>query len=154
VLLAALSPRLLRVAGQHADGVVLWIAPPAAIEREIAPRVRAAAADAGRPAPRVVAGLPVVVHDDADEARAAVARSATVYADEPNYQRVLELGGLDHAAEAAVVGDERSVHRQLEAVLDAGATDLWLNIVPAGDDPRASITRTRTLLVQLLDRPS
>jgi len=150
VLLAALSPRLLRVAGQYADGVVLWIAPPAAIETHIAPRVRAAAAAVGRPSPRIVAGLPVAVHDDIAEARTAIARTADVYANEPNYRRVLELGGLTEASDAAIVGNEQSVRRQLQSVLDAGATDLWLNIVPAGDEPRDSIARTRRLLIELL----
>jgi len=150
VLLAALSPRLLRVAGQYADGVVLWIAPPAAIETHIAPRVRAAAAAVGRPSPRIVAGLPVAVHDDVAEARSAIARTADVYANEPNYRRVLELGGLTEASDAAIVGNEQSVRRQLQSVLDAGATDLWLNIVPAGDEPRDSIARTRRLLIELL----
>src|SRR4051812_36404031 len=64
VLVSALGPRLLRVAGALAEGTVLWMAPPRAIEAHIVPKVRAAAAAAGRPAPRIVAGLPVAVHDD------------------------------------------------------------------------------------------
>ena len=69
VLLSALSPRLLRVAGEHADGTVLWMAPRAAIESHVAPRITEAATAAGRPAPRIVAGLPVAVDDDLDAAR-------------------------------------------------------------------------------------
>lgn len=153
VLLAALSPRLLRVAAQHTSGVVLWIVPPAVIERDIRPRLDAAAAAAGRPCPRVVAGLPVVVHDDRSEAREAVAYTATIYEHEPNYQRALQRGGLSSAVEAAVVGNERQVRQQLQSVLDTGATDLWLNIVAAGHDPRSSVRRTRSLLRELLDPP-
>lgn len=151
VLLAALSPRLLRIAGTYADGVVLWTAPPAAIETHIAPRLLDAASAAGRPAPRIVAGLPVAVHDDDADARDAVARTAAAYDAQPNYQRVLALGGAASAADAAIVGDERSVRVQLQGVLDAGATDLWLNIVPVGDDPRSSVRRTRDLLRELVD---
>jgi F420-dependent oxidoreductase-like protein len=153
VLLAALSPRLLQVAGEHADGVILWSAPPAAIEHHIVPRVAAAARDAGRPTPRIVAGLPVAVHDDISEARAAVAMTASLYGNQPNYQRVLRLGGAETPAEIAIVGHETSVRRQLQGVLDTGATDLWLNIVPVGNDPRASIRRTKQLLVEVLDTP-
>ncbi|NUU22044.1 MAG: TIGR03564 family F420-dependent LLM class oxidoreductase [Streptomycetaceae bacterium] len=152
VLLAALSPRMLRVAGEYGDGAVLWMAPIAAIDRHVAPRLTAAAEAAGRPAPRIVAGLPVAVHDDEQEARAAVAAQAVVYADSPAYQRILAVGGADSPADAAIVGDEKSVEAQLRALLDAGATDIHAHIVPAGPDPRASAQRTRTLLRDLAAR--
>lgn len=153
VLLAALGPRLLRVAGQLADGAVLWMAPPRAIETHVIPKLHAAAADAGRPLPRVVAGLPVAVHDDESEARAAVAASASGYAGMPNYQRILEAGGADGPAAAALVGDEASVTKQLQGLLDAGATDIWAAIVPVGTDRAASVRRTTDLLRTLVDPP-
>lgn len=154
VLLSALSPRLLRVAGRYADGTVLWMAPAKAIEGHIAPRIHAAAAEAGRPAPRIVAGLPVAVHDDVAEARNAVAATSGAYAGMPNYQRVLELGGAATPADAAIVGNESSVRAQLRSLLDAGATDIWANIVPAGPDPAASARRTRALLSELATPPT
>ena len=92
LLLAALGPRLLRVAGERADGTILWMANARAIESHVAPRITRAAAAAGRPAPRVVAGLPVVVHDDIDEARAAAGEQFTIYGSLPNYQRILAHG--------------------------------------------------------------
>lgn len=151
VLLAALGPRLLRVAGELADGVVLWLAPVKAIEDHAVPRLHEAASAAGRPAPRVVAGLPVGVHDELDEARAATAETATHYEHLPNYRRILERGGVDRATDAAILGDEASVTRQLQAVVDAGATDIQAFIVPCGDDRRTSIRRTRDLLASLND---
>ncbi|WP_436791233.1 TIGR03564 family F420-dependent LLM class oxidoreductase [Yinghuangia sp. YIM S10712] len=146
VLLAALSPRMLRVAGTYADGAVLWMAPAAAIERHIHPRLSAAAQAAGKPAPRIVAGLPVCVHDDKAEARAAVAAQAVVYANSPAYQRIMEIGGAETPADAAIIGDEKAVEAQLRALVDAGATDVHAHIVPAGDDTRGSLRRTRDLL--------
>ena len=59
VLVAALGPVMLKIAGEHADGTVLWMADERAIGDHIAPRINKAAADAGRPAPRIVAGIPV-----------------------------------------------------------------------------------------------
>jgi F420-dependent oxidoreductase-like protein len=149
VLLAALSPRLLRVAGEHADGAVLWMAPAAAIERHIEPHLSAAAKAAGRPAPRIVAGLPVAVHYDEGEARAAVAANAVMYAGSPAYQRIMAIGGASGPGDAAIVGDETAVEVQLRALVDAGATDIWAQAVPVGDDPRASLRRTRDLLREL-----
>jgi F420-dependent oxidoreductase-like protein len=153
VLVAALGPRLLRVAGEHADGVVLWMAPPRAVETHVLPKLVAAADSAGRPAPRVVAGLPVAVHDDEGEARSAVAANSGMYAGMPNYQRILEIGGADDVASAAIVGDERAVGQQLQGLVDAGATDIWASIVPVGSDREtrtASTRRTRDLLRTLL----
>ena len=152
VLLSALSPRLLRVAGQYTDGAVLWMATAKVIESHAAPRINTAAAEAGRPTPRIVAGLPVAVHDDVDEARAAAAASATAYSGMRNYQRILEVGGLRHPAEAAIVGDERSVRAQLHQLFETGVTDVWAAVFPVGDeraDRIASLRRTSDLLREL-----
>jgi F420-dependent oxidoreductase-like protein len=148
VLVAALGPRLLRVAGELADGVILWMASARAIETHVAPRLHAAAA--GRPAPRIVAGLPVAVHDDPAAARGAVAARAAGYAGMPNYDRILGIGGAVEPADVAIVGTEKSVRRQLQALLDAGATDIWADIVPVGDDRRASRRRATDLLRELV----
>jgi alkanesulfonate monooxygenase SsuD/methylene tetrahydromethanopterin reductase-like flavin-dependent oxidoreductase (luciferase family) len=149
-LLSALGPRLLRVAGEVADGTILWMAPARAVGEHVAPRITSAAASAGRPAPRIVAGLPVAVHDDEGEARSAAVAASTMYAGMANYQRILDLGGAATPADAAIVGDEAEVTRQLQSLLDAGATDVWAAIFPVGEDRRASIQRTTDLLKRLL----
>ena len=109
LLVAALAPRLLRVAGAVADGTILWMGNAKAVESHVAPRLAAAAADAGRPTPRIVAGLPVAVHDDVAEARAVAAEQFAIYGQLPNYQRILAHGGVDNPADAAIVGDEATV---------------------------------------------
>ncbi|MDQ1725831.1 MAG: hypothetical protein QOG52_2859 [Frankiaceae bacterium] len=150
VLVAALGPRLLRVAGEVADGTVLWMAPARAIETHIAPKVHAAASAVGRPPPRIVAGLPVAVHDDETEARIAAAAHAAAYAAMENYHRILEIGHAATPADAAIVGNESSVRAQLQALLDAGATDIWAAVFPVGDDRTASRRRTTDLLSELV----
>ena len=149
VLVGALGPRLLRVAGSCAAGTILWMANATAIETHVAPVIRKAAADAGRPAPRIVAGLPVAVHDDVAEARSAAARLYRAYGELPNYQRILSRGGITGPADAVIVGDEDSVTAQVRALFEAGATDVWTAPFPVGDDPAASRARTRTLLAAL-----
>jgi F420-dependent oxidoreductase-like protein len=149
LLVSALAPRLLRVAGERTDGTILWMANARAIAEHVAPRIRAAAAAAGRPAPRIVVGLPVAVHDDVDEARAVAAGQFTVYGTLPNYQRILVRGGVDAPADAAIVGDEAAVTAQIEALFEAGGTDFWAAPFPVGGDRSASRTRTRALLQQL-----
>ncbi|MCP9271864.1 TIGR03564 family F420-dependent LLM class oxidoreductase [Mycolicibacterium arenosum] len=149
VLLSALSPRLLRVAGELAAGTVLWMATAEAIDRHVAPTLTAAAEAAGRPAPRIVAGLPIVVHDDAAQAREAIAATSGAYAGMPNYRRILDRGGVSDPAEAAIVGTEREVTQQLNRLIDAGATDVWAQLTPVGPDRRTSLIRARDLLRSL-----
>jgi len=150
VLVAALAPRLLRVAGECSDGTILWMGNARSIESHVAPRINAAAENAGRSRPRIVAGLPVAVHDDIAEARAVAARQFAVYGTLPNYQRLLAHGDVAGPADAAIVGDEASVAQQLQALIDAGATDIWAAIFPVGDDASGSRRRTRALLKELV----
>jgi F420-dependent oxidoreductase-like protein len=151
VLLSAMSPRLLRVAGEYADGTITFLAGARALESQVVPGLRAAASAAGRPEPRVVAGLQVGVHDDASEVRAQVeATTAKIFDSLPPYQRILAAGGYERSADAAIAGDEASVRRQLQAVVDAGATDLWLSPIAVGDDPDASRRRTLDTLRELV----
>jgi F420-dependent oxidoreductase-like protein len=149
LLLAALGPRLLRIAGELADGAILFMATARAIETHIVPRIQSAASAAGRSAPRIVAGLPVAVHDDLDEARASIAQTAAVYEGMPNYRRIMEIGGAESPADVAVFGDEKSVTRRLQGLLDAGATDIQAFVVPVGADRRRSRQRTMDLLASL-----
>ncbi|HEY2332753.1 MAG TPA: LLM class flavin-dependent oxidoreductase, partial [Acidimicrobiales bacterium] len=149
LLLAALAPRMLRLAGTHADGTVLWLATPHAIDAHVIPVLRQATDAAGRPPSRVVAGLPVAVHDDLDEARAAIVDQIGFYDGLPNYRRILNLGGVASVADAAALGDEAAVTAQLQGLLDAGATDIWASIVGVGADPAGSIARTEALLASL-----
>jgi F420-dependent oxidoreductase-like protein len=149
LLLAALAPRMLRVAGTHADGTVLWLATPRAVGDHIVPALAAAAVAAGRPSPRVVAGLPVAVHDDVDEAREALVTQIGFYEALPNYRRLLDLGGAATMPDAAAIGDEEAVTLHLQALIDAGATDIWASVVAVGPDPVASVGRTHALLAEL-----
>jgi alkanesulfonate monooxygenase SsuD/methylene tetrahydromethanopterin reductase-like flavin-dependent oxidoreductase (luciferase family) len=152
VLVAALGPILLRIAGEQADGTVLWMANAQAVSSHVAPRITRAASRSGRPAPRIVAGLPVAVHDDVEEARAAAAEQFAAYGTLPNYQRILEHGGIESPAEAAVVGDEAEVERQIVRLFDAGATDVWAAPFVVGADRSQSRNRTRALLAELAKR--
>ncbi len=149
LMLSALAPRLLRVAGEQTDGTILWMGNAQSIETHVAPKINAAAAAAGRPAPRIVAGLPLAVHDDVAEARATAASTFAGYGVLPNYRRLLDIGGAPGPGDAAIVGDEASVTAEIEALFEAGATDLWAAPFPVGEDRSASRARTRALLKEL-----
>ena len=150
VLVAALASKALRSAGELADGTITWMANRQAIESHVAPKISAAASTAGKPAPRVVVGLPIAVTDDLDAGRQVAAQQFATYGMLPNYQRILKRGGVTSPAEAAIVGPEDVVAKEVEALFSAGATDFWAAIFPVGDDRAASRNRTKNLLRDLL----
>jgi F420-dependent oxidoreductase-like protein len=147
ILLAALAPVMLRVAGEHAAGTILWMADERAIGDHIAPRITKAAEEAGRPRPRIVAGLPVVLcaSDEVDDARAWANRALGHAEYSPNYERLLEQGDACEVGDLLAAGDEATVTARLQSFRDAGATDLSFRILPMGKDRDARIeSRRRT----------
>ena len=149
IVVSALAPLMLKAAGEVADGTVTWMVGRDTIAGSTAPRIRAAAAAAGRPAPRVVVGLPVCVHDDRAQATARAVGIFKGYGMLPNYRRQLDAEGLGEAGEIAVVGNEAEVAEQLQGYFDAGATEVIASVYPAGDDSRGSFARTHALLESL-----
>src|SRR5215475_3926402 len=148
VLLAALGPVMLRIAGEHASGTILWMADERAVAEHIVPRITKAAAAAGRPAPRVIAGVPVAVcpHDEVDEARACANQVLGQAEISPNYQRLLARGDATNMGDILTAGDESAVVDRLRAFRDAGATDLAVRVLPFGHHREARIeSRKRTL---------
>ena len=150
VVVSALAPLMLKAAGEVADGTVTWMVGKNTIANHTAPRIRQAAAAADRPAPRIVVGLPVCVHDDREQATARAVQIFMGYGNLPNYRRQLEAEGLDKAGEIAVVGNEDQVTETLAAYFDAGATEVIASVYPAGEDSRGSFARTHALLTRLL----
>ena len=152
VMIAALAPVMLKMAGERTGGTITWMCGPKTLESHIVPRLTKAAEDAGRPQPRVVSSLPVAVTDDPDTARQRAANLFAVYGALPNYKRMLDIEGVDGPKNLAIVGNEGQVEQQLRDVASAGATEFVANSFPADDDARASLARTRALLKSLIGK--
>jgi F420-dependent oxidoreductase-like protein len=136
LLLAALGERMLEIAGRETQGTILWSTGPRAIEEHVAPRVRAAARQAGRPPPRIVTGLHVVLTHDPGPARERVERMLAVYAQMPSYRAMIEReGGSADLSDLALVGDEATLDEGLARLRSLGVSDLEASIVPT--DPGA-----------------
>jgi F420-dependent oxidoreductase-like protein len=145
VLVAALAPVMLKVAGRLADGTATWMVGPRTLGEHIVPSITAAAAGAGRPAPRVAVGLPVCVTADPDAARTRAARSFSVYGQLPSYRAMLDREGVEGPADVAVVGDEEAVARQLERIADLGATDLMASVFGSSEERRRTMAHLADL---------
>jgi F420-dependent oxidoreductase-like protein len=139
VYLAALQPAMLRLAGSQADGTITWCTGPVTLEEQIVPLISKAASEAGRPSPRVVVALPCCVSDDVDDGRQKADLQLKGYGQIPVYRAVLDREGAASPGDVSVVGDERSVSRQLQRLENIGATDFVA--IPCG----STADRARTL---------
>jgi 5,10-methylenetetrahydromethanopterin reductase len=142
LLVAALAPRMLELTGRLADGTITYWADERAVAEHVVPRITAAATDAGRPAPRVVAGVPVAVTRDVASARERAGRMFAAYLSIPTYQRILGRGATGSPVDVAIIGDAAHVHERLRRFAEAGATDLCASVLGLDDDRTASRLRT------------
>jgi F420-dependent oxidoreductase-like protein len=150
LLVAALGPRMLELAGTLADGTTTWMTGPATVRSHIVPHISAAAEGAGRPAPRIAVALPVCVTDDPAAARERAARDFAVYGGLPSYRAMLDREQASGPEDVALVGDEDAVAEQIASVAVAGATDFVGSIF--GD--AGECDRTFALLARLAKEAS
>lgn len=127
VYVAAMGPQALRVTGELADGTLPYLAGPRTLSEFIVPTITAAAEAAGRPVPKVVAAVPVLVTDDVTAGRDAAAEVLEFYAGIPSIAKVIAREGVDSVVDLAAVGTVADVSRQLRRYRDAGATDVVLS---------------------------
>src|SRR5215831_11452755 len=145
VLLAALGPVMLRLAGEQASGTILWMADERAVAEHVVPRITKAATEAGRPAPRVIAGVPVALCANSDVGIVRELSSELLgHADfSPNYMRLIELGDARDVGDTMAAGDESAIVARFQRYRDAGVTDLAARVVPIGDDPESRLNSRR-----------
>lgn len=148
VLLAAMGPRMLRLAGELTAGTVTWMTGPKTLDSHIVPTISRAAEDAGRPAPSIVAGLPVCVTNHPEDVRSRIAEQFVPAARVPEYRAVFDREGVGGPQDVAVVGTEREVAAALARLRDAGVTEFLA--VPFGS--AAEQDRTVDVLAGLVRR--
>ncbi len=123
VMLAAMGPRMLQMAGARTAGSILWLSGPKAIAEQIKPALDAAASSVGRPAPRIVASVPVCVTSKPDDVRSFVGAMLAGYNDLPSYRGVMDTEGAGGPADVSLIGSEDEVRAGLDAFAESGATD-------------------------------
>ncbi len=148
VVVAALGPQMLKLAGRLADGTATWMGGPKYLAETAVPIITAAAKEAGRPAPRIIAGFPIAVTTKVDEAKAAASQNFAIYGQLPSYRAVLDVEGAADASGVAILGDEAAVRRQLQHLAECGVTDFNASPFPVPGDPDAP-KRTHDLLANL-----
>jgi F420-dependent oxidoreductase-like protein len=147
VLVAALGPQALRVTGRLADGTSLAWVGAKTVREHVAPTIRSAAEQAGRPAPRIVSTLPVCVTDDPARTRSWARKAFSMYGGLPSYREMLAREGVENVADLVIAGGESEVADGIAALAAAGVTDFSASEVGRDDAERE---RTRALLRSLL----
>jgi F420-dependent oxidoreductase-like protein len=145
LLISALGPVMLRLAGELTDGTVTAWAGPRAIAEHIAPRLNEAAEAAGRPRPRIVAGVLVHVTDKPAMARQRVGEQFSAADHLPSYRAMMDIEGVATGADLLLAGDEAEVTAGLRAYQEAGATE-FVAFFAGPDEERP---RTEALLSRL-----
>jgi F420-dependent oxidoreductase-like protein len=123
VLVAALGEQMLRLAGRLADGTILWMTGPKTIEQHVAPTLFAAAEQAGRPRPRIVANLPIALTNRPDAAREWVGKNFAIYGSLPSYRAMLDREGAAGPADVTLAGDEKTLDAALAKLRGLGVSD-------------------------------
>ncbi|MEV6619277.1 TIGR03564 family F420-dependent LLM class oxidoreductase [Amycolatopsis sp. NPDC051106] len=118
IIVAAMGPQALKVTAELADGTLPFLAGPRALSELIVPVM------AGK---RIIAAVPAVVTDEPDEVRKKAVEQMSFYGQIPSYRRILDAEGVGHAADLAIIGDEKTVLDGLQRYYDAGATDVLVS---------------------------
>lgn len=123
IMISALNPRMLELAGELADGVVLYMCPPRYIADEVVPRVRAGREKAGKSLEgfEIVAAIDACATDDRAAALATYQTTLDRYASLPFYRRAMEAGDMNPDVLAAI-GDAQRVRDAIARYRDAGVT--------------------------------
>jgi len=147
IVVAALGPQMLKAAGELADGTLTWCTGPTTLADHTVPTINAAAEAAGRPAPRVIAALPVCVTDDVAAVHDRTAAALTVYGQLPSYRAMLDREGADGAADVGIFGPADEVVERVRSLAAIGVTDFAAVEVAASPPEREA---TRAAIRQLL----
>jgi F420-dependent oxidoreductase-like protein len=139
IYLAALGPKMCELAGEIADGAILWLCPPDYVRDVARPAIERGRRRAGKTIEGfdLVAAVPLAVTDDPAAARAAFRNELSRYAALPFYRAMMDASGLGKglrafdrdgavpesmAAALGAVGDAAAARAYLQAYRQAGVT--------------------------------
>ena len=148
VLIGALAPHMLRLAGRLVDGTITAATGPRGLAEHVVPAITQAAADAGRPAPRVISAVVACITDDPVSARTRIAGTSKPYATMPAFKEMLTREGVTSQVDLGLIGDEATARAKAQAFIDAGATELIVREAPGSPE---EAERTRAFLKGLLE---
>ncbi|MDO8531568.1 MAG: LLM class flavin-dependent oxidoreductase [Dehalococcoidia bacterium] len=160
VMASALQRGSYEFCGAEADGAISWVSPGVYLRDVALPAMKMGAQKAGRPAPPLIAHVPMCVHDNVQEVRAAAREQLSGYPHQPFYARMFAAAGFPEAGETgqwsdrmidAVVlsGNEERVAARLRELYGWGISEVIVTVLYPGPDRKQTWTRTTGLLGKL-----
>jgi len=125
VIVAALGPVMLKLAREMADGTITWMVGHKTLAGHIVPSI-------GKDK-TVVAGVPIVLTNNVDDAKKKIDEQLAIYGQLPSYRAMLDREGASTPSDIALVGDENALRSGIERYRDAGVTDFNAAITATED---------------------
>jgi F420-dependent oxidoreductase-like protein len=138
VMISALGPLMLKIAGKHAAGTITWMVGRNTLRELTIPTITAAAEAADRPSPEIVVTVPVCVTDDPVRARADIDAVLSWYDDKPSYRAMLDREGFETSNQLAIIGTAQQVRDEIEAYGEVGATTVATQFYGTPDEKAAA----------------
>lgn len=138
IYVSALRTGAFHLAGQLADGAISWLCPASYLRDHAVPAMREGALSAGRPLPRLVAHVPVVMTEHREVMLDVARPQVSIYGRLPFYAAMFQNAGYPVGSDGVVAdsllehlvvfGNEEEVRRRLEALLGDGIDELVLSL--------------------------
>ena len=130
VVIAALGPTMLQLAGKMSAGTSTWMVGPKTLQSYMIKRIQKAALGANRPKVRIIAAFPLILTNHPETVRARLAKRLKKYGELPSYRAMLEREGVSNPADLALIGDENELRARIEVIQSIGVTDFSAAIMP------------------------
>jgi len=121
VMLAALGPKMLKLAAERTNGTITWMTGPVTIADHVRPTIG--------PDAQIAAGVGIQVTSDIDAAREQANVDLAIYGQLPSYRAMLDREGAANPGDMVLIGDADTIRTGLEAYKAAGTTECALNIL-------------------------
>jgi len=126
LMLAALGPKMLKLAGERSEGTILWMTGPKTVAEHIKPGIEAGGGG------EIIAGVGAIVTNNDEETAAArkwANKALAIYPQLPSYRAVMDREGAAEAADLVLIGDADTVRAGIERYADAGTTEVAMNLI-------------------------
>lgn len=148
IYLSCLSPRMCRLAGEIADGAVLWMCAPEYIRSTVVPNISKGRAKAGKTMEgfEIVAAVPLSMTEDRSAGMESFRKMTTVYWNLPFYRKAVEGAGLGDALALFDAGGSSTIPPEaIETFAGIGDTDACASTIQSYRDAGVTLPALSTL---------
>lgn len=136
VMLAALGPKMLKMAAERTQGTITWMTGPATIADHVRPNI----GDKD-----VVAAAAIWITDDVDARRATADKILEIYGQLPSYRAMMDREGAKTPGDLVLIGDEATVRAGAERYREAGTSEIVFNVLGQGDELEAGMAAVESI---------